>query len=176
MSTKYVIIYGTITDENQNPIFNSVVQMIEIDPKNHDLRTNLGYTLTDINGYYSFLIYIDNEKVYQLGIYPPLNKNNENNSEIKIITISGETVIQGITEGRFEISTVLDDNEYFFLTGKVYTPDKNIIKNAAIKIYQLDSSLNPPVQILAGITFSDEYGTYGIPLLIGKSYVLYAFS
>ncbi|MGL5348546.1 MAG: hypothetical protein ACRDA3_14455 [Peptostreptococcaceae bacterium] len=176
MLAENIIIYGTITNQNQKSIYDSVVQIVEINPKANDTRTNLGYTRTDINGYYSFLISISDEKIYQLSIYPPLIKDNESNSEIKIITIAGETIIQNIKEGMFEVSTVLADNKYFFLTGKVYTPDKTILKNAAIKIYQIDNILNPPIITLAGVTFSDEYGTYGISLLTGKSYILHAFS
>lgn len=176
MLTENIIIYGTIVDEDQKSIYNAVVEITEIDPKNSDARTNLGYTTTDVNGYYSFFTSISDEKIYQLSIYPPLIKDEQSNSEIKIITIAGEIIIQGIQEGKFEISTVLSDNKYFFLTGKVYTPEKNIIKNAAIKVYQLDKTVNPPIQILIGTTFSDDYGTYGISLLLGKSYALYAFS
>lgn len=69
-----VIMYGIIKDEAQYAVANAIVQMIEIDPKNDNARTNLGYATTDINGYYTFSILVSNDKIYQLGIYPPLNK------------------------------------------------------------------------------------------------------
>ncbi|MGL5312911.1 MAG: hypothetical protein ACRC92_06660 [Peptostreptococcaceae bacterium] len=69
-----VIMYGIIKDEAQDAIANAIVQMIEIDPKNDNTRRNLGYTTTDINGYYTFSVLISNDKIYQLSIYPPLNK------------------------------------------------------------------------------------------------------
>ncbi|MGL5312912.1 MAG: hypothetical protein ACRC92_06665 [Peptostreptococcaceae bacterium] len=97
-------------------------------------------------------------------------------SEIKIITISGEEIIDNIKDGRYEISTVLANNKYFFLTGKVYAPDKSLLQNAAIKVYQVDNITNPEKKNFVGITFSDEYGTYGISLLIGHSYILCAYS
>lgn len=67
------IIEGTIYNEKKELIFNAVIKITEINPETKLIK-EMGYTTTDINGKYAFSIdaYINN--IYQLTIYPPLNK------------------------------------------------------------------------------------------------------
>ena len=74
------------------------------------------------------------------------------------------------------ISTTLANSKYFFLKGTVYTPEGRILPNAAIEVFEIDDSLDPPKKYRIGVTFTIEDGTYGIPLLSGKLYLLVVYS
>lgn len=72
MPEKTYILKGTIYDEKQELVSGAVVTVTEVDPL---IKTTkfLGYTITDINGYYLIAIEAFEDKFYELGIFPPLN-------------------------------------------------------------------------------------------------------
>ena len=74
---------------------------------------------------------------------------------------------------RKEVTTVdallLKDN-YILLKGTVYTPDGEILPNAAIDIIQTNTNVIPPVTKEIGVTFSMEDGSYGITIPWEKGY------
>ncbi len=72
MTIKLSIIKGTIYNEKMELVYNSVIQVSEIDPITK-LSKILGYTTTDINGSYAFALEASEDKFYELSIYPPLN-------------------------------------------------------------------------------------------------------
>ena len=93
-------------------------------------------------------------------------------SEPKKIVLSGEQIVENEI---LDVSTTLCNSRYFLLTGTVYNTEKEPLKNVAIVVYEMVDSIIQNKKVLVGITFSIEDGTYGIPLLIGKSYILVAY-
>ncbi|RDY23319.1 carboxypeptidase regulatory-like domain-containing protein [Romboutsia maritimum] len=94
-------------------------------------------------------------------------------SESKKIIISGKNLVENEV---LNINTTLANNKYFFLKGIVYTPKGETLPNAAIEVFEVDNSTNPPQKYSIGVTFTIEDGSYGISLLTGKSYVLVVYS
>lgn len=72
MPEKTYILKGTIYDEKQELVSGAVVTVTEVDPLSKNTKF-LGYTITDINGYYLIAIEAFEDKFYELGIFPPLN-------------------------------------------------------------------------------------------------------
>lgn len=68
--------------------------------------------------------------------------------------------------------------DYILLTGKVLSPEKIPLSNAAIKIMAIDLACFPVRKRYIGVTFTDEKGTYGIsiPRFLGISYELKAYA
>lgn len=93
-------------------------------------------------------------------------------SEPKKIVLSGEQIVENEI---LDVSTTLSNSRYFLLTGTVYNTEKEPLKNVAIVVYEMVDSIIQNKKKLVGITFSIEDGTYGIPLLIEKSYILVAY-
>ncbi|MGL5152392.1 MAG: hypothetical protein ACRC7N_17685 [Clostridium sp.] len=60
--------------------------------------------------------------------------------------------------------------KYVLLKGKVLGLNDEIMKNAAIEIYTIDSLGN---ETFVGITFSDEKGEYGISVPCNKEIIFY---
>jgi len=71
MSNNPTLISGTITDENNKYVSKAVIQLMQID-KNLNIITDLGYTLSDINGKYQFVIEAYSDMFYEFTIFPPL--------------------------------------------------------------------------------------------------------
>lgn len=64
---------------------------------------------------------------------------------------------------------LLKDN-YILLKGTVYTPDGEILPNAAIDVIQTNTNVTPSITREIGVTFSMEDGSYGISIPWGKGY------
>jgi hypothetical protein len=64
----------------------------------------------------------------------------------------------------------MDAQEYIFVTGKVYSPDKEVLPNVAVAITLIDKNTTPPIETFLGVTFSNEEGTYGVSLLWKNNY------
>lgn len=71
MSNQISILKGTIYKEDGGVVSRAIIQVTQIDPQTN-ISVNLGYTLTDINGRYTFPIEGQKDKVYELSIFPPL--------------------------------------------------------------------------------------------------------
>lgn len=71
MSNNPTVITGTITDENNEYVSKAVIQVMQID-KSLNIITDLGYTLSDINGKYEFVIDAYSDMFYEFTIFPPL--------------------------------------------------------------------------------------------------------
>lgn len=65
------VITGTITDENNKYVSKAIIQVSQID-KSLNTITDLGYTLSDINGKYEFIIDAYFDMFYEFTIFPPL--------------------------------------------------------------------------------------------------------
>ncbi|NFO15298.1 carboxypeptidase regulatory-like domain-containing protein [Clostridium botulinum] len=67
--------------------------------------------------------------------------------------------------------------DYVLITGKVLSPDKIPLPNAAIKVFSIDKRYTPAKRKYIGVTFSDEKGVYGIsiPRFLGVSYEFKAY-
>lgn len=65
------VITGVITDENNNYISQAIIQVIQID-KNLNIYTDLGYTVSDINGRYKFILMVQSDMFYEFTIFPQL--------------------------------------------------------------------------------------------------------
>lgn len=65
---------------------------------------------------------------------------------------------------------------FFLLKGMVYTPDKIPLANAAIEIWQKYSGCKKEKRL--GVTFSDEFGCYGVSLPADRNseYILLVYS
>ncbi|AOR23409.1 carboxypeptidase regulatory-like domain-containing protein [Clostridium taeniosporum] len=76
-----------------------------------------------------------------------------------------------------EIDSVLQKEEYILITGKVLSPDKIPLSNAAIKVFSIDDRYTPAKKKYIGVTFSDEKGRYGIsiPRNLNVSYEFKAY-
>ncbi|MGL4911901.1 MAG: hypothetical protein ACRC3Y_05640 [Romboutsia sp.] len=72
MPKKLYILNGTIYDEKEELVSGAVVKVTEMDPLNKTSKY-LGYTVTDINGYYLISIEAFYDKFYELAIFPPLD-------------------------------------------------------------------------------------------------------
>ncbi|WP_270940085.1 hypothetical protein [Romboutsia lituseburensis] len=72
MTEKIHILNGTIYNEKQELVCGAIVKISEIDPDTKKSKF-LGYTITDINGYYLIQIEAFSDKFYELAIFPPLN-------------------------------------------------------------------------------------------------------
>lgn len=72
MSSNISIIEGTITNELNHVLPNSVIKIDEINPDTNIIKT-IGYVITDINGYYSFALVANENYIYELSIFPPLS-------------------------------------------------------------------------------------------------------
>lgn len=68
--------------------------------------------------------------------------------------------------------------DYILLSGKVLSPNKIPLSNAAIKIMAIDFRYIPVRKRYMGVTFTDEKGVYGIsiPRFLGVSYELKAYA
>ncbi|HBI91793.1 MAG TPA: hypothetical protein DDY58_04815, partial [Terrisporobacter glycolicus] len=64
MSNNPTLITGTITDENNKYVSKAVIQLVQID-KNLNVITDLGFTLSDINGKYQFVIEAYSDMFYE---------------------------------------------------------------------------------------------------------------
>ncbi|MBW6409472.1 carboxypeptidase regulatory-like domain-containing protein [Clostridium weizhouense] len=75
-------------------------------------------------------------------------------------------------------NVIFPESEYILVTGKVLSPYKNPLANAAITIFSIDKRYCPAKKKYVGITFSDEHGIYGvsIPRNLGISYEFKAYS
>lgn len=76
-----------------------------------------------------------------------------------------------------KICSKFPKEDYILLTGKVLSPKKTPLSNAAIKILAINLNCFPIKKIYVGVTFTDENGVYGIsiPRLLGISYELKAY-
>lgn len=72
---------------------------------------------------------------------------------------------------------ILPDRKRFILMGTVYTPYGNPLPDAAVEVTQLNTSVNPPLIEVLGITFSEKDGSYAISLPINdRGYIVKAYS
>lgn len=71
MLNRSTLISGIITDESNKCVSQAVIQVLQID-KNLNITTDLGYTLSDINGNYKFIIESDVNMFYEFIVFPPL--------------------------------------------------------------------------------------------------------
>lgn len=71
MLNQISIVKGTIYNEGGGVVSGAVIQVMQIDPSTKS-SLNLGYTITDINGFYTFPIEGQKDKIYELSIFPPL--------------------------------------------------------------------------------------------------------
>jgi hypothetical protein len=83
------------------------------------------------------------------------------------VYVEGSEIIKN---GGATANIYMNQSEYVLVTGKVYSPNKEALKNIAIKINMIDKSTFPPKKEFLGVTFTDEDGVYGISLLWAKNY------
>ena len=88
-------------------------------------------------------------------------------SESKSVYVDGSEVIKN---GGATADVYMDAGEYVFVTGKVYSPDNEVLINVAVAITLIDKNINPPIKTFLGVTFSDEEGIYGVSLLWKNNY------
>jgi len=88
-------------------------------------------------------------------------------AESKSVYVEGSEVIKN---GGATVDVYMDAGEYIFVTGKVYSPDKEILQNVAVAITLIDKNTTPPIETFLGVTFSNEEGTYGVSLLWKNNY------
>ncbi|MCS6131958.1 carboxypeptidase regulatory-like domain-containing protein [Clostridium botulinum] len=93
-------------------------------------------------------------------------------------------VVQEVLCGRkimccklIKIDSTFPKEKYILITGKVLSPDKIPLQNAAIKVFWIDENYTPAKKHYIGVTFSDEKGIYGIsiPRFLDVSYVFKAY-
>ncbi|MGN2371286.1 carboxypeptidase regulatory-like domain-containing protein [Clostridium cagae] len=93
-------------------------------------------------------------------------------------------VIQEVLCGRkimccrlVRVESTFPKEQYILITGKVLSPDKIPLPNAAIKVFSIDKRCTPVKRKYIGVTFSDERGIYemSIPRFLDISYELKAY-
>ncbi|GAA0076325.1 hypothetical protein UT300005_07030 [Clostridium sp. CTA-5] len=62
------------------------------------------------------------------------------------------------------MDVTLPKSDYILITGKVISPSKEPLCNAAITVFSIDDRCSPAEKKYVGITFSDEYGNYGVSI------------
>jgi hypothetical protein len=58
----------------------------------------------------------------------------------------------------------LSASTIIFITGIVYSPDRQPLASAAVVVYRIDDTLVPPLEQRLGVTFTLSDGSYGISL------------
>lgn len=70
MSNQISILKGTIYNENGGVVSQAIINIMQIDPQTKE-SINLGYTITDNDGLYTFPIDGQRDKIYEISIFPP---------------------------------------------------------------------------------------------------------
>lgn len=72
----------------------------------------------------------------------------------------------------------LPESKYVLITGKVLSPFKKPLPNAAVVVFSIDENSFPYKKKYIGVTFTDRCGLYGFSVssLNGVSYELKAYS
>lgn len=78
----------------------------------------------------------------------------------------------------YTLNGIFPIKDRIIIKGTVHFGDKNIVQNAGIIISQFDASYEPPKFLYKSVTFSDEFGKYGISVPWNKNsmYVLQVYS
>lgn len=78
----------------------------------------------------------------------------------------------------YTLNGIFPLKDRIIIEGTVYFDDKNIVSNVGIIISQFDTSYEPPKFLYKSVTFSDEFGKYGIsvPWSKNSTYVLKVYS
>lgn len=76
------------------------------------------------------------------------------------------------------LNATFPESKYILIMGKVLSPFKKPLPNAAITVFSIDERYTPHRKKYIGLTFSDESGIYGmsVPRNLGVSYELKAYS
>lgn len=78
----------------------------------------------------------------------------------------------------FTINACLPKEKYIFVKGSVYDACALPLSYCAVEVVQIDNRYNPPKEISTSVTFTDEFGYYGVSLFWNEfaSYILKAYS